>query len=95
MPTYISLLRFTDKGASAINKSAARAAAFAKAAAKSGVRVEAQYWTAGAYDGLLILNGDSEAKVLRCLTELAATGNVRPETMQAFDTRQFQAITGG
>ena len=95
MPTYISLLRFTDQGASAIKKSAARAAAFAKATAKSGVRIEAQYWTGGACDGVLILTADNETKVLHCLTELAATGNVKPETMQAFDARQFQAITGG
>lgn len=95
MPTYISLLRFTDQGATAIKKSASRAGAFAKAAAKSGVRVEAQYWTAGTYDGVLILSADSETKVMHRLAELAATGNVRPETMQAFDARQFQTITGG
>ena len=48
----------------------------------------------GAYDGVLILNADSEIKVLHCLAELAATGNVRPETLQAFDAGQFNAIVG-
>ena len=95
IPTYISQLRFTGKGASAIKKSGARAASFAKVVARSGVRVEAQFWTAGANDGVLILSADNETKVLHCLTELAATGNLRPETMQAFDARQFQAITRG
>ena len=35
MPTYISLLRFTEKGASNIKKSTGRASAFAKAAART------------------------------------------------------------
>jgi len=47
----------------------------------------------GACDGVLILNGE-EKKVLRCLTQLAALGNVRTETLQAFDARDFKAITG-
>lgn len=94
MPTYISLLRFTDKGVRGIKKSTARAITFDKAARKAGVRIAAQYWTAGAYDGVLILSADSERKVLHCLTELAAAGNVRPESMQAFDAKEFGAITG-
>lgn len=95
MPTYLSLLRFTDRGAGAIKKSAERAAAFAQAATQRGVRVEAQYWTAGAYDGVLLLSADEETPVLRCLAELTAAGHVRAETLPAFDARQFQAITGG
>ncbi len=47
----------------------------------------------GFCDGVLILNGD-ERKILRSLTQLAALGNVRTETLQAFDTKEFKAITG-
>jgi len=47
----------------------------------------------GACDGVLILTGE-EKKVLRCLTQLTALGNVRTETLQAFDARDFKAITG-
>lgn len=94
MPTYISLLRFTEKGASNIKKSTGRASAFAKAATRSGVRIEAQYWTIGAYDGVLILSADNETKILHCLAELASAGNVRPETLQAFDAGSFSAIAG-
>jgi uncharacterized protein with GYD domain len=93
MARYITLIRFTDQGARAIQKSAARAAGFRKVAEKAGITVEAQYWTAGAYDGVLILSSDSEQKVLNCLAALRAAGNVRPESMQAFDAREFGAIT--
>jgi uncharacterized protein with GYD domain len=93
MARYVTLLKFTEQGAKNIKKSAERAAAFRDAAKKAGVNVETQLWTAGAYDGALVLSGD-EKNVLRALAELASQGNVRTETLQAFDAEQFRAITG-
>ena len=94
MARYISLLRFTEQGAKNINKSTTRAHDFDKVAAKAGVKVEGQYWTMGKYDGVLILSADSEEKVLHMLTLLAALGNVRTNTMQAFVDKEFDAIVG-
>jgi len=94
MARYISLLRFTEQGAKNIKKSTNRAHDFDKLAAKAGVKVEGQYWTMGKYDGVLILTADSEEKVLRMLTLLAALGNIRTHTMQAFVDKEFDAIVG-
>jgi uncharacterized protein with GYD domain len=94
MARYISLIRFTEQGAKNIKKSTARALAFDKAAKKAGVKIEGQYWTMGACDGVLIINADNETKALHCLTELAAGGNVRTETMQAFNVSEFKKIAG-
>jgi uncharacterized protein with GYD domain len=93
MARYVTLLRFTDQGARHLKKSPTRAQAFAKAAAQAGVTVETQLWTAGSCDGVLILSGD-ERKILRSLTQLAASGNVRTETLRAFDAQEFKAVTG-
>lgn len=95
MARYVSLLRFTPQGVRNIKQSPARAIAFRKAAEKMGVTVEAQLWTAGAYDGVLILNARSEAKALKVVARLAATGNVSTQTLQAFDDKEFSAIVGG
>ena len=94
MARYISLIRFTEQGAKNIKKSTARALAFDKAAKKAGVNIEGQYWTMGAYDGVLIINADNETKALHCLTELASDCNVRTETMQAFEASEFARILG-
>ena len=94
MARYITLLRFTEAGAKSIKKSSDRAHAFNQAAQKSGVTIEGQYWTMGACDGVLIINASSEEKALHCLTELAASGGVRTETMQAFVDKEFDAIVG-
>lgn len=94
MARYVSLLKFTQQGVRTLKESSARAAAFRTAAEKAGVKVEAQLWTAGAYDGILILSGDDETKVLATIAKLAALGNVQTETLQAYDSTQFAAIVG-
>jgi uncharacterized protein with GYD domain len=94
MIRYLSLLRFTDQGKKNLKNSTTRAAAFVKAATKASVNVELQYWTTGAYDGILVFNAKDETTALRCLSALAAAGNVTTETLRAFDAREFQAIAG-
>lgn len=93
MARYISLIRFTDQGARALKQSAARALSFRKAAEQAGLTVEAQLWTAGSCDGVLILSG-AEQQILRCLAQLVARGNVRTETLRAFDAEEFRSLTG-
>ena len=94
MTRYLTLLRFTEQGGKAIKKSTARAAAFADAAAKAGVKIESQYWTTGAYDGAIVLSAQDETRALQCLAALAAAGNVRTETLRAYDAGEFDAIAG-
>jgi len=93
MARYVTLIRFTEQGARNLSASTARAQAFREAAQRSGVTVEAQYWTAGGCDGILILNAVDSNQALHCLADLTAQGNVRTETMQAFDAGEFSAIT--
>lgn len=94
MARYIALLKYTEQGAKNIKKSTTRAHQFDKLAAKAGVTVEGQYWTMGRFDGVLILSASDEAKVLHMLTALAAMGNVRTQTMQAFVDTEFDEIVG-
>jgi len=84
----------TDQGARNIKKSMSRAMAFDKAAEKAGVQIVAQYWTIGEFDGVLIVSAEKEEQALHCLTELAAAGNMRPHTLQAFDMKTFAGIVG-
>ena len=93
MARYVSLIRFTDQGARALKRSAARALGFRKAAERAGIAVEAQLWTAGSCDGVHILSGD-ETKILRCLAQLVALGNVRTESLRAFDAKELKGLTG-
>jgi uncharacterized protein with GYD domain len=92
MRRYVILIRFTEQGGKAVKKSTERARAFKDAAVKAGVKVEAQYWTLGSVDGVLIVNADSETKALKLVTALAAAGYVKTETLQAFTDAEFDEI---
>jgi len=92
MAKYITLIRFTEQGARDLKKSTNRAQAFDRMAEKTGIKIVGQYWTIGQYDGVLILDADTEQHALHMLSELAAAGNVRTETMQAFVAEEFDAI---
>jgi uncharacterized protein with GYD domain len=93
MARYLTLLKFTEQGARNIKKSTDRAAAFRDSAMKAGIGVEGLFWTVGTYDGAIILTGE-ENKILRLVSDLAALGNVRTESLQAFDAQEFKGITG-
>jgi uncharacterized protein with GYD domain len=93
MARYVSLIRFTDKGAASLRKSSSRALNFKKAAQNAGIKVELQLWTTGAFDGLLVLNG-TEGDVFAWLSKLVAQGCVRTETMRAFDLDEVKHLVG-
>lgn len=92
MRRYVILIRFTEQGAKAVKKSTERARAFKDAAVKAGVKVEGQYWTVGSVDGVIVVNADSETKALNLVTALAAAGNVKTETLQAFTDAEFDEL---
>ena len=92
--TYATLITYTDQGIRNLKESPQRAQAFRKSAEAAGIKVLAQFWTSGKCDGVLILEGDSEEKVLGALAQLASSGNVRTQSLRAFDATEFAAIVG-
>ena len=82
-----------EQGARNAQESPRRAAAWRQQIENSGIKVLTQFWTAGAYDGVLILQGDSEEQVLGALNLLASFGNVRTHSLRAFDAEAFARIT--
>lgn len=89
---YIVLIRFTEKGAGALQQSTDRAQSFAKAAASHNVKIEAQYWTVGSRDGVILLEGPDETSILRSIAELNAAGFVRTETLRALTAGEFDQV---
>jgi len=95
MPTFVTLINFTDQGARAIRDTAQRANAFKSEAAKSGVNVQQVYWTMGGFDGVIIFEADSEKTAASALFDLAAKGNVHTQTLRAFDESEIKDLVGG
>ena len=93
--TYLTLITYTDQGIKNLKASPQRAAAWRKEAEAAGVKVIAQLWLTGKYDGALLLESDSEAKIFSELTRLTAAGNVRTRSLRSFDVNEFAALVGG
>ncbi len=93
--TYVSLLNFTDEGVHHLKDSPKRAEAFRKSAEAAGLKVVTQLWTAGSYDGVLIVEGDNDEKVLGALAQLSSQGNVRTHSLRACHGDEFACIVGG
>jgi uncharacterized protein with GYD domain len=85
MATYIALIDFTRQGVDAVHETTRRAAAFKRQAKKHGVKVRSVYWTLGSHDGVLIFEAPDADSAAAALLELARAGNVRTETLRAFD----------
>ena len=85
MNTYIALIDFTEQGIRDIKKTSSRAELFKDAAQKAGVVVREIFWTLGAHDGVLILESPDDESVTAALLDLGRQGNVRSQTLRAFD----------
>lgn len=92
MATFVSQLKFTEKGLKGIDKTTKRAAALKTAAKKFGVNVVQIYWTLGAYDGLLIFEAPDDETATSLLLHIGSLGNVHSTTVRAFDAAAMDQI---
>ena len=92
MPTYISLLRWTDQGIRNVKEAPQRLDAFKKAAEAAGGKVNRYYLTMGKYDGVLIVECPSDEVAAALVLSGGSQGNVRTETMKAFPEDQYRNI---
>src|SRR5438477_9716084 len=92
MATFIGLFNFTEQGARNVKASPERADAFRAIVKKAGGKVRDTFWTIGRYDGVLIFDAPDDEAATAILLTLGAKGNVKTETLRAFDTKEFAAI---
>ena len=92
MPTYISLLRLTQRGIENIKESPSRIGAARKAFEAAGGRLRDLYVVTGQYDFVAIIEAPDDETAARVALELGARGNVRTETMRAFTEDEYRRI---
>ena len=92
MITYIGLLNFTDKGIHGVKETTKRAAAAKEAAKKYGVNMREVYWTMGEHDLVCVLEADSEAALTAFNLAIAQQGNVRSQSLRAFNAAEMDKV---
>jgi uncharacterized protein with GYD domain len=90
--TFISLCTFTDQGIRSIKDSVGRAGAVMDAASKFECKMTQLYWTQGQYDLVSILEAPDDASATAFGLAIAAAGNVRMQTMRAFNKAEMAGI---
>jgi uncharacterized protein with GYD domain len=94
MATFITTMHFTEQGIKAVRDTCDRATAFKAAAEKLGVKVARQYWTLGAFDGVMVCDAPDEETATAALLHLGALGNIRTQTARAYNPAEMQKILG-
>jgi len=94
MATFITTIKFTEKGIQGVHESAKRAAAFKAAAKKMGVKVSAIYWTLGRFDGVLIFEAPDDETATAAMLSLSSQGYVHTTTSRVFESAEMDKVVG-
>ena len=92
MPTYVALVNYTDQGIKGIKDTVQRARAVRAEMEQRGARMVSMYWTQGRYDLVAIMEAPDEQTASAALLRVASGGNIRTETLRAFDEAEMEAI---
>src|SRR2546430_17656849 len=92
MPTYISLVQFTDKGIQAGKETAQRVAGWAAKVQSMGVSVKQMYWALGEYDQVCVFEAPDDETAASVLLGADLLGNIRTQTLRAFTASEMKKI---
>jgi uncharacterized protein with GYD domain len=92
MTHYVLLSNFTDQGIRTIKDTQKRAEAFKAMAGKSGVKVHTLLWTLGKHDVVAIAEAEDDIAATALALSIASMGNIRTETLRAFDAADMTKI---
>jgi uncharacterized protein with GYD domain len=92
MPTYMTLVRFTDQGMKNMKESPARLEAVKRAFQAAGGELKAFYLALGAVDAVVISEGPNDETAAKLAMTIAAQGNLRTETTRIFTEVEYRKI---
>ena len=91
MPHYISLVKWTDKGAQEAKESAQRIGNLLKFAEQHGAKIQV-FSTMGAYDFVAIAEAPNDETAMLVALRLESAGNARTQTMKAWPLEEAAKI---
>jgi uncharacterized protein with GYD domain len=92
MPTYVTLVSYTQQGIENIKDSPQRLDAAKKAYASLGAKLKDFYLVMGRYDIVLVSDGPDDETMAKVALALGSMGNIRSETLRAFTEEEFRSI---
>ena len=92
MPRYVGLINWTDQGIRNYRDTVRRVEDSRALAEQLGVRILDIYWTMGGYDLVAVTEAPDDEALAAFLLQLGSFGNVRTQTLKAFDADEMSRI---
>ena len=89
MPTYITLMKFTEQGAKDLKGAPRRIESAIKAWELKGGKTIAAYFVMGEYDYIAITEGPSDEAAVTASLAVSAREHVKTTTLRAFTIDEF------
>ena len=94
MPSYLSLLNWTEQGVRDIKQSPERLDAAKQAIQAAGGRMIFFYMTMGEYDMATLIEAPDDESAATVLLALGSQSSIRSTTMKAFTEDEYRGIIG-
>ena len=94
MPTYVSLINWTEQGVRGFKETVQRAKEAEGLATKMGGEIKSIYWTVGPYDIVSVADFPDEKAATAYLLALGSRGNLRTTTLRAHTAEEMTEIIG-
>ena len=92
MARYVTLIQFADQGIRNIKDTVKRGDAAVAEAEKLGMRIIDEFWTMGAYDGVVVFDAPNDETISAFMLKIGSLGNVKSHTMRAFRREEMEGI---
>ena len=92
MPTYISLINWTEQGIKSYKDTLDRAQAAGEAATQQGGALRDIYYTIGPYDIVTVADFPDDESATAFLLKLGSQGNIRTTTLRAFNRDEMARV---
>ncbi|HKP51631.1 MAG TPA: GYD domain-containing protein [Chloroflexia bacterium] len=92
MATYVSLIQWTEQGVKNVKDTVKRVKQGQEAAEKMGGRFLSVHYTQGKYDIVITTEWPDDETANAFLLSIAATGNIRSQTMRAYSPEEMEGI---
>jgi len=95
MPTYITLLKWTEQGIRDVKQSPKRLDAAKEAFKAAGGQLKDFYLVMGEYDAVVIAEAPDDETAAKLALSIGSRGAVRTVTLRAFTEDEYRKIIAG
>lgn len=92
MPTYVTLISYTQRGVENMKESPARLDAAKEVFKSMGAELKSFYLAMGRYDAVVISEGPDDETAAKLALTIGSAGAVRTETMRVFNEDEYRKL---